>query len=101
MLARMAQDFPDFDPVSRMIEQAERVRDGVMADEAAREKAIAEGLPPDQIPPPVDDERRNLLSSMYERPAKYLVPRLKEMQLEVAAGEGSSFNVTIVRPAGK
>ena len=98
MLARLAAEFPEFDPVTRMIEQAEAVRDQITAEQVAHEAAVKAGKPADEIPPLPAKQDRDLLSGMYERPAKYLLPRLKETQLEVTPGEGTSFTVVIERP---
>ena len=97
MLAKIAGEFPDFDPVARMIDLAERA----YADIEQRTKACQaaeEGKTPEGDPTPVTAAELSSVQAMYERPARFLVPQLKATEISVDP-QGGSFTVTINKPA--
>ena len=101
MLRLIEEQWPGFNPVARQIELAEegradyKRRQAKAAEDAAAVKAGT--LDREMAEPHPTNADRNLLASMYDRPARYLVPRLKEMEVKVGGLDGGPVTVRFAR----
>ena len=101
MLRFIEDQWPDFDPVARMIEQAEITRAEMIEQDrlhkAEQKVCDAGGISQEDVTPAVPRADRNMLTSMYERPARYLAPRLKEQEIKIGGLDGGPVTVRFAR----
>jgi len=108
MLRLIEEQWPGFDPVARMIEQAELGRLELLGREDLRQRALTDEPLTDAeqatvdaggIPAAIQLGERNSLSQMYERAAKFLAPQLKALDLSAPGGLDGEITVRFQRSA--
>jgi hypothetical protein len=99
MMRLIEEQWPDFDPVARMIEAAEIARADILKRIEAYQALPADADIEELQRARVQTGELNALSAMYERPARYLAPQLKAM--EVKAGGLNGGPITVVFQAAE
>jgi len=103
MLKALERQFPMFDPVVRLAELAEMSREDLLERKAEHEAFIADGTLPaghgadDPPPQRITATETNMVSCMYERCAKFLVPVLKASEMKVDGDLTSEVTVRFLR----
>lgn len=95
MLRELERKYPRFSPVPRMVEQAEKVRLEIAAQEKQHKADLKAGAA--EPTPPVSRADRALLHGLYVSTAKFLVPQLRAQDITMGGVDGGAIIVTFQR----
>lgn len=95
MLRDLERKYPKFSPVPRLVEQAEKVRLEIAAQERQHKADLKAGAA--EPTPPVSRADRALLHKLYVDTARFLVPQLRAQDITLGGAGGGPVTVTFQR----
>ena len=95
LLRELEKAYPGFNPLVRIIEQAEAVREEIDLEQARHDACRRDpDVKFEDVPPPPLKADRTALAGMYEKAAKFLVPQLRAVDMSVG-GLGSAGPIVV------